>query len=293
MSSGPKEAIIAAVEPDAESDGQPDVQRLSQQMQIRLRELGFSLLGASKLGILSRSTLTSLRDADRVPNLQTLTKLDDLLVWEPGSAKAVLHGGDPVPREQGVYSHLPKSSLPEEEAQSGVTLDNLFNPNEDPAQWDYNALVTAIERRLRELNMTKSKFAAIGGPGRSTLATLGRRGYVPTAETLDRIDRFLMWERGSALTVLRGGAPVRIGAAVAHPALVPLNAVRDTLKAVKIRLNRQAQSVAQLESDVDETLARVNVAIAEVGDPARRAVLDPDSGSSDESDAAGKGEIHD
>ena len=114
MSSGPKEAIIAAVEPDAESDGQPDVQRLSQQMQIRLRELGFSLLGASKLGILSRSTLTSLRDADRVPNLQTLTKLDDLLVWEPGSAKAVLHGGDPVPREQGVYSHLPKSSLPEE-----------------------------------------------------------------------------------------------------------------------------------------------------------------------------------
>ena len=94
--------------------------------------------------------LTSLRDADRVPNLQTLTKLDDLLVWEPGSAKAVLHGGDPVPREQGVYSHLPKSSLPEEEAQSGVTLDNLFNPNEDPAQWDYNALVTAIERRLRE-----------------------------------------------------------------------------------------------------------------------------------------------
>lgn len=102
-----------------------------------------------------------------------------------------------------------------------------------------------------------------------------------------------MWERGSALTVLRGGAPVRIGAAVAHPALVPLNAVRDTLKAVKIRLNRQAQSVAQLQSDVDETLARVNVAIAEVGDPARRAVLDPDSGSSDESDAAGKGEIHD
>ncbi|WP_238884715.1 hypothetical protein [Mycobacterium sp. IDR2000157661] len=262
-------------------------------MQIRLRELGFSLLGASKLGILSRSTLTSLRDADRVPNLQTLTKLDDLLVWEPGSAKAVLYGRDPVPREHGVYSHLPKSNLPEEEARTGVTLDTLFNPNEDPAQWDYNALVSAIERRLRELNMTKSKFAAIGGPGRSTLATLGRRGYVPTAETLDRIDRFLMWERGSALTVLRGGAPVRIGAAVAHPALVPLNAVRDTLKAVKIRLNRQAQSVAQLQSDVDEALTRVNVAIAEVGDPARRAVLDPDSGSPDEGDAAGKGEIHD
>lgn len=293
LSSGPREAIIAAVEPDAESGGQPDVKRLSQQMQIRLRELGFSLLGASKLGILSRSTLTSLRDAGRVPNLQTLTKLDDLLVWEPGSAKAVLHGGDPVPRERGVYRQLPKSTLPEEQAQSGVTLDTLFDPNEDPAQWDYSGLVTAIERRLRELNMTKSKFAAIGGPGRSTLATLGQRGYVPTAETLDRIDRFLMWERGSALTVLRGGAPVRIGAAIAHPALVPLNALRDTLKAIKIRLNRQAQSVAQLLSDVDEALTRVNVAIAEVGDPARRSVPGPDSGSPDEGDAAGKGEIHD
>ncbi len=98
-------------------------------MQIRLRELGFSLLGASKLGILSRSTLTSLRDADRVPNLQTLAKLDDLLVWEPGSARAVLHGGDPVPRERGVYRQLPKSTLPEEQAGSGVTLDTLFTPD--------------------------------------------------------------------------------------------------------------------------------------------------------------------
>jgi hypothetical protein len=87
---------------------------------------------------------------------------------------------------------------------------------------------------------------------------------------------------------------VRIGAgAVAHPALVPLNAVRDGLKAVKIRLNRQAQSVAQLQSDVDEALSRVNVAIAEVGDPARRQALAPVSGSPTEGDAAGKGEIHD
>ncbi len=264
-------------------------------MQLRLQELGFSLLAASKLGILSRSTLTSLRDADRVPNLQTLDKLDDLLVWEPGSSRAVLDGGTAVPREQGVYRHLPKAQPDEAESagDSGATLETLFDPNEDPKDWDYEGLVSAIERRLRELNMTKSKFAAIGGPGRSTLATLGRRGYVPTADTLDRIDRFLMWERGSALTVLRGGSPVRIGAAVAHPALVPLNAVRDGLKAVKIRLNRQAQSVAQLQSDVDEALSRVNVAIAEVGDPARRQALAPVSGSPTEGDAAGKGEIHD
>ncbi|MBD3762800.1 Uma2 family endonuclease, partial [Rhizorhabdus sp.] len=56
----------------------------------------------------------------------------------------------------------------------GVKEYFLFDPNEDPAQWDYSGLVTSIERRLRELNMTKSKFAAIGGPGRSTLASQSR-----------------------------------------------------------------------------------------------------------------------
>ncbi|MGV0656476.1 hypothetical protein ABQE48_21695 [Mycolicibacterium thermoresistibile] len=101
-----------------------------------------------------------------------------------------------------------------------------------------------------------------------------------------------MWERGSALTVLRGGRPVPKGAAVAHPALVPLNAVRDMLKAMQARLQRQAQSVAQLLSDVEEALTRVDVAIAEV-DPSRRTAVDPDSGSPGEGDAAGKGEIHD
>lgn len=261
-------------------------------MQLRLRELGLSMLAASKLGILSRSTLSSVRAADRVPNSYTLAKLDDLLVWEPGSAEAVMHGGEPVPRERGVDSRLRELAAAEKHAPATVP-DTPDDPIDDPHQWDYKALVAAIERRLRELNMTKSKFAAIGGPGRSTLATLGRRGYVPTADTLDKIDRFLMWERGSALNVLRGGAPVRIGANIAHPALVPLNAARDNLKAIKIRLGRQAQSVAQLLSDVDEALTRVNIAIAEVGDPARRAVLVPDSGSPDEGDAAGKGEIHD
>lgn len=287
---GPKEAIIAAVEPDAKTNGQPDIKRLSQYMQRRLQELGFSLLGASKLGILSRSTLTSLRDADRVPTLSTLTKLDDLLMWESGSARNVLHGGEPTRREQGIYRDLPSSNgSATEDSEAGAAL---FDPNEDPHDWDYDALIVAIERRLRDLNLTKARFAAIGGPGRSTLANLSRRGYVPTPETLDRLDRFLMWERGSALTVLRGGRPVPKGAAVAHPALVPLNAVRDMLKAMQTRLQRQAQSVAQLLSDVEEALTRVDVAIAEV-DPSRRTAVDPDSGSPGEGDAAGKGEIHD
>ena len=68
--------------------------------------------------------------------------------------------------------------------------------------------------------MSKTKFAAIGGPGRSTLHTLGRRGYAPQPETLDKIDNFLLWEPGSAETVLKGGLPIRRGPTpTPHPAL--------------------------------------------------------------------------
>lgn len=287
-----------AVAPDEDDVGEPDVGHLSHEMQLRLHHLNFTILGASKLGILSRSTLTSLRDADRVPNYQTLNKLDELLSWEPGSARRVLYGGSPIAREEGIYSQLPAQPNPDADSDDpgpGDTFDDLFDPDEDASAWDYPNLSRCIERRLRELNMTKSKFAAIGGPGRSTLATLGKRGYIPTSETLDRIDTYLMWERGSAITALRGGQPVRRGPSVApHPALVPLNAMRDSLKSTIVRLNRQAQSVAQLQSDVREALNMVHVAISELGDPARRQALQPPvSGSPDEGDAAGKGEIHD
>lgn len=35
------------------------------------------------------------------PTRATLRKIDDLLEWEPGSAKRVLDGGDPTPRNSG------------------------------------------------------------------------------------------------------------------------------------------------------------------------------------------------
>lgn len=293
---------IEAVATDSDEVGEPDVEhpshemqlRLSHEMQVRLHTLGFSILAASKLGILSRSTLTSLRDGDRVPNYQTLSKLDELLSWEPGSAREVLAGGQPIPREQGIYGALPAKNGDDPSGSDGP-LGGPFDPGEDPSQWDYENLSRFIESRLRALNMTKSKFAALGGPGRSTLATLGKRGYTPTAETLDRIDMYLMWERGSALTALRGGRPIARGPSVApHPALVPLNAMRDSVMTMKIRLKRQAQSVAQLQSEVDEAASMINVAISELGDPARHQVLHvPDSGRPNEGDAAGKGEIHD
>jgi hypothetical protein len=98
--------------------------------------------------------------------LPTLAKLDDLLSWEPGSAERALHGGDPVPREDGVYGKLPAPPVdaPEEDvAAATAALNDVFDTAfEDPAGWDYNHLLRWIDQRLRELNMTKSKFAAIG-----------------------------------------------------------------------------------------------------------------------------------
>lgn len=256
------------------------------------------MLAASEYGILSRSTLTAItQGADRVPSYRTLAKLDDLLSWEPGSAEKVLYGGEPTPREDGVYGKLPvpPADAPAEDAAAAAALNDVFDTTfEDRAGWDYDHLVRWIEQRLRELNMTKSKFAAIGGPARATLATLGKRGFGPSAETLDRIDTFLLWERGSALTALRGGTPVRKGPKVApNPALIPLNGALDTLNAVKVRLTRQSQSLSQLHSDVDEALERVSVAISELDDRTRLdALLLSEMGDPEQGDAAGTGEIH-
>ena len=299
IAGGDWEAIITAVV-DQEHPGDPDVALLARHVKARLRRQGMSVLAASEYGILSRSTLTAItQGADRVPSYRTLSKLDDLLSWEPGSAERALHGGEPIPREEGVYGKLPAqpTDAPEEDvAAATAALNDVFDTTfEDPSGWNYGHLLRWIDQRLRELNMTKSKFAAIGGPARATLATLGKRGFGPSAETLDRIDTFLLWERGSALTALRGGTPVRKGPKVApNPALVPLNGALDTLNAVKVRLTRQSQSLSQLHSDVDEALERVSVAISELGDRERLdALLLSEMGDPEQGDAAGTGEIHD
>jgi hypothetical protein len=219
----------------------------------RLEDLGLSQLAASKMGKLSRSTLATLGKGGKIPSANTLDKLDELLSWEPGSAAATLHGAEPVPREVPVK---PTRAMPEEPAD------------------DYGNLAQQIEQRLRELNMSKSKFAALGGPGRSTLATLGKRGYQPAADTLERIDKFLLWEDGSALAALRGGLPIRRGPTpTPHPSLVPLNAVADRLRRMYARLTRYEQGIEQMKQETLEAINHVTLAINDLGDIRRRDAL--------------------
>lgn len=254
----------------AGTSGSPDVGLLATHVQARLRELGLSILQASKMAFVSRSTLTQLGKDDRVPTRNTLAKFDDLLSWHSGSAQAAMYGQEPVPREQHTGENRPSYDINAED--------------------DYLNLGRWIEERLRELNMSKSKFAAIGGPGRSTLATLGKRGYQTSSETLERIDTHLMWEPGSALAALKGGIPIRRGPApTPHPALIPLSAIKDRLRVISARLVRQAQAIEQMQLDVEEAQRHVNLAIEDLGDPRRRdAVWMPGTGSSsdDEVDAA-------
>src|SRR6185437_13741513 len=99
-----------------------------------------------------------------------------------------------------------------------------------------------IGSRLRELNLSKVRFAEISGVGRSTLHTLGRRGYTPTPQTLERIDTHLLWEPGSAMAALKGGAPIRRGGDRSpHPSLIPITAVKERLRTLSARLLRQSE----------------------------------------------------
>jgi hypothetical protein len=265
----------AVDELDDDQQGTPDVGLLGKYVYARLRELRMSVLAASKTGIVSRSTLSGLRDGGRVPNYITLSKLDDLLSWEPGSARAAMYDKEPVLREKL------------------VDKDGFLPPPQrmriaNDVDLDYQNLAEHITIRLRDLNMSRAKFAAIGGPGRSTLATMGKRGYAPTLETLARIDDKLGWEPGSSLTVLYGGVPRSITPGAApHPASFPLKSVKDTLKGITAKLTRQAQNLEQLQADVATALERTSLALSELED-AQRSSVAPSSGTGtpDPGDAA-------
>lgn len=258
----------AQVEALASTEVKPDVARLATYMNTRLRELGLSQLEASKLGFVSRSTLNLLGKDDRVPNRNTLEKLDELLSWERGSSQTVIYGAEPIAREDN----------------TGVKRPIIDRNAED----NYNNLAYWIDKRLRELHMTKSRFAAIGGPGRTTLATLGTRGYRPTPETLDRIDTHLLWEPGSAMAALKGGIPINRGPALTpHPALVPLSAIKDRLKVMKARVQRQQQALDQMERDIDDALSHVELVVNDLGDPRRRLATQPPApGTTEDTDTA-------
>lgn len=245
---------ITDVQCIAEGVDEPDVAQLVTAMNDRLRDLGMSMLAASKLGKLSRSTLATLGKGGRVPSDLTLDKLDDLLSWEPGSARATMFGHEPTPREDPTHARV--------------------RPIKSGSKDDYNNLLTQVEVRLRELNMSKSKFARIGGPKRTTLATLGRRGYQAAPDTLARIDRFLHWEPGSAELALKGGLPIRQGPELTPPpSLVPLNAVLDRQRRLLAQLTRYEQGIAQMKAEVEDSINQVNLAIGDLEETWGRAVI--------------------
>ncbi|ORV08052.1 hypothetical protein [Mycolicibacterium fallax] len=234
------------------ADREPDVTLLEEHVQSRLRELGLSVLAASKLGIVSRSTLTAL-GRGRIPTRATLAKFDDLLSWEPGSAQGALYGKTPIRREK---------TEPDDPAALSVRA-----PTEDEKDsLDYENLLTHIDRRLHQLRMSKTQLAEIGGPGRSTLATLGKRGYLPTPDTLRRIEIPLQWEAGSALIALRGGNPIPRGGFTIqfHPAKTNLATAVDRLKGFKARLNRTQQGLDQMRSDVDTCISHIERVMADL-----------------------------
>ena len=232
----------------------PDVARLVGEMNGRLHDLGMSVLAASKLGKLSRSTLATLGKGGRVPSDMTLDKLDELLSWEPGSARATMFGHEPTPREDPSHSRV---------RQIRSVADD-----------DYDNLRVQVEARLRELNMSKSKFARIGGPKRTTLATMGQRGYHLAPDTLARMDHFLHWEPGSAELVLKGGLPIRQGPDVTPPpSLVPLTAVLERQKRLLAQLTRYEQGIAQMKAEVEDSINQVNLAISDLDEEWHRAVI--------------------
>lgn len=241
-----------------------------------------STLAASKVGIVSRSTLSSLRAGGRVPNYVTLSKLDDLLSWEAGSARATLYGQEPVAREKGESGRRPVDSSSSAALRRG-------HDDHDPQHYRYDELGKFVDERLAELGISKSRFAQVGGPGRSTMATLGKRGYAPSPETLSRIDSGLMWEPGSALAVLRGGEPLRRGPALKpHPSMVPLTAGFDVLKQMKARLSRQAQAIDQLQADLDTAMSHVGVVMRDLEDPRRRDAVESSGTGTPDEGAAGQ-----
>ena len=233
-------------------------------MQSRLADLGMSTLAASKLGIVSRSTLHSLnKPGSRVPSFVTLSKLDELLSWVPGSAHATLFDKEPVTREYA-------QANPEVAAKAEGALDSIYfeMANDDQSKYHYDELKRLVAIRLGELGLSKQRFAAIGGPGRSTMATLGNRGYAPSAETMRRIDTFCAWEPGSTLEVLRGGMPTTLGIPMTqHRAVGPLNAAFDLLMQTKARLRRQDQAIEALQADVDRVMTQIGVVIADLENP--------------------------
>ncbi|MGL5441237.1 MAG: hypothetical protein ACRDDJ_02045, partial [[Mycobacterium] stephanolepidis] len=131
---------------------------------------------------------------------------------------------------------------------------------------NYANLNRHIETRLRELNLTRTKFAALGGPARTTIFQIGRRGTGLAEETLDKLDTTLLWKPGSTANVLRGGVPTPLGSASApHASLIPLNAAMTQLRRLLARYDRMEKSIEVMRVDTEAAIRQVGLAMTELG----------------------------
>lgn len=224
---------------DAGDAGVFDSEHLADQVESRMREMGLNKSTLAKNGGPSRTVLAGIRGGKRGrPSEETLEKLDSSLQWEPGSAAETARGGYPTPREGG---RAPRTQV-----------ESFENLNEQ------------IEARLTQLRMTKSRLAEIGGPSRNTLATLGKRGYRPTRETFDRLDSFLGWEPGGALTAFRGGTPVPKGTLAADSMVglrAPAAGALELLRAAERRVDRFETQMNDMIGDVRSMLDQARKAV--------------------------------
>jgi transcriptional regulator with XRE-family HTH domain len=102
-----------------------DFERLGRIVKARRDQLGLSQREVADQGGPSDSTQTVIERGDVRPVSQlTLKKLDAALRWEPGSAKAILGGGDATPLERAAA--LPPGSYVAApgERQQGGTVSN-------------------------------------------------------------------------------------------------------------------------------------------------------------------------
>lgn len=73
------------------------LERLARLMEERTRELDMTWQDVAAAGGPAVRTLNNIRNGRSVPDHATRPKLDAALRWQPGSVRAILDGGDPVP----------------------------------------------------------------------------------------------------------------------------------------------------------------------------------------------------
>ncbi len=76
---------------------------------------------------------------------------------------------------------------------------------------NWTALATAIKKRRTELRFSQDGLANEAGVSRSTIQKLEWATARPEYETLQKVERALGWEPGSADDVLRGSRPKLAG----------------------------------------------------------------------------------